>query len=84
MCKVLNSRMEGLGWVIASTGGGCMAFTCYITPTKYLMVTDEGGLSLPQNLSDRVMVGYYDKDTLVFYINTKFEEVISGNIITCI
>jgi hypothetical protein len=55
-------RLAGLELI--NTGGGCTALRRDDGP-YYILVTDDGGLSAPVNLDEKVVIGQYDENEVL-------------------
>lgn len=57
----VDTVMKDLKFEVVSTGGNCMAYAYSFSDNKRLLVTDEGGPVLPEDLDfGGVVVGYVD------------------------
>ena len=57
----VRSAMEGAGFEVAHTGGGCLAYERAFGD-GYVWITAEDGVSLPQALDEASLVGAYGAD----------------------
>ncbi|MFC1513469.1 hypothetical protein ACFL5P_00495 [candidate division KSB1 bacterium] len=55
----LESIMFEKGFEIEDTGGGFSAFRKDITEDEYILITKENDPTIPTDITDRVMIGYY-------------------------
>ena len=57
----VDAIMKGLKFEVTGTGGNCVAYAYPFSDNKRLLVTDDGGLGLPEDLDyGDVIVGYVD------------------------
>jgi len=50
-------------WYIAETGGGCTAWRLDLSPTSYILLTDD----LTHTFENQIEIGVYENDECVAY-----------------
>jgi len=55
-------------WYVAETGGGCSAWRLDLTPTTYILITDD----LSHKIEDTIEIGVYEDDECVAFKEFQF------------
>ena len=63
--------LEAYGFEVGDSGGGCKWAVREIDGGGYVVITDEGGLQIPETIDEPILIGVYDKN---FEVEEKCEE----------
>jgi hypothetical protein len=58
----IKDTMHGHGFTEWQTGGGCTAYGTTYESGHYVLITDNGGASVPEDINENCIVGLYDDD----------------------
>lgn len=57
------NEFKALGFQLVQTGGNCTAFDLDLGDSKYVRVTHEGGIGVPETLEEECLVGFINEAT---------------------